>query len=52
MCLKEEVDIGSKLDSLSGRHGQEPVVIQNGIQGLDPLRINVTITNNPGLDLC
>lgn len=51
MGLKQEVHIRSKLDSLSGWHGKEPVVIQYRIQGLDPLWINVTITNNPRLDL-
>lgn len=52
MGLKQEVHVRSELDPLSRWHGKKPVVIQYGIQGLDPLRINVTITNNPGLDFC
>ena len=51
MRLKQEVDVGPKLDSLSGGHGQETVVIQHWVERLHPLWVNVTVTDNPGLDL-
>ena len=49
MRLKQEVDVGSKLYSLPGRHGQESVVIQDRVQGLDPLRVDVAVAHDPRL---
>ena len=51
MGFKQKVDIWSKLDPLSRRHGEKAVVIQYRVQGLDPLWVNVTIAHNPRLDL-
>ena len=51
VCLKQEVDVGAKLDSLSRGHGQETVVVQDGIERLYPLWVNVAVTDNPRLNL-
>ena len=32
-------------------HGQQTIVVQHGVQRLDPLGVNITITDNPWLDL-
>ena len=51
MSLEHKVDVRSELNSFAGRHCQEPVVIQNGIQGFYPFRIDVSIAYNPGLNI-
>ena len=51
MSLKQEVDIGSELYSLTRWHGQQTVVIQYGVERLNPLWIDVSITHNPRSNL-
>lgn len=47
MRLKKEVNIGSKLNAFSTRQRQEPIIIKDRIQTLNPLRVDVAITDNP-----
>ena len=51
MRLKKEVHIRTKLNPFTGGHCQQSVVIQNWVQRFDPFRINVTITDDPRLDI-
>ena len=50
--LEQEVDVGAELDSLPRGHGQEAVVVQDGVERLDPLGVNVTVADDPRLNLC
>ena len=49
MAFKDKVDVACKLDALSAGESEEPVVIKDTVEGLDPLRINVSIADNPGM---
>lgn len=48
--LEEEVDVGSELDALPGRHRQQPVVVEHRVERLDPLRVDVAVAHDPRLD--
>lgn len=50
MGLKQEVDVGSKLDPLSRWHGEQSIVVKDRVERLDPLRVDVTITDDPRMD--
>lgn len=47
VTLENEVDIICKLYTFSARQSEETVVIKHAIEGLNPLRINVAIANDP-----
>ena len=47
MRLKQEVDVGSKLDPLSAGHSEQAVVVQDRVQTLYPLWIYVPVTHDP-----
>lgn len=51
MGLKDEVHVASEAYALSVGKRQQVVVVQHGIERLDPLRVNITITNKPRLYL-
>mmetsp|Transcript_52218 Transcript_52218/g.93174 ORF Transcript_52218/g.93174 Transcript_52218/m.93174 type:complete len:276 (+) Transcript_52218:6134-6961(+) len=46
--LEHKIDVVAKLDPLSVGHGQQPVVIQDGVEGLDPLGVDISVAHNPG----
>ena len=48
--LEQKINIGPELDSPARRQSQESVVVQNGIQRLDPLRVHITITHYPRIN--
>jgi hypothetical protein len=50
--LEQKIYIGPELDSPARRQSQESVVVQNGVQRLDPLRVHVAITHYPRINLC
>lgn len=52
MRFKDEVHIWAKLNPFSARHGEQPIVIQDRIQRLDPLRVDIAIADDPGVHLC
>lgn len=52
MSFKYKVNIWAELNPLSTGHGEEPIVIQNGVEGLDPLRVDITIAYYPGAHIC
>ena len=49
MAFENEVDVACKLDALSAGKSEEPVVIKDTVEGLDPLWINISVTDNPGV---
>lgn len=51
MRLENEVDVWTKLNALSTRHSQQPVIIKDGVEWLNPLWINVTIAYDPGMNI-
>ena len=51
MRLKQEVHIRAELDPLTRGHGEQSIVIQDRVQGFYPFRVDVTVTNNPGLNI-
>ena len=51
MSFKYEVDIAPKLDPFTVGHREEVVVVQGGIEGLNPLGINVPVAYHPRGDL-
>ena len=51
MSFKYEVDVAPKLDPFAVGHCEEVVVVQGGIEGFDPLRINVPVAYHPRGDL-
>ena len=48
--LEQKVHVWTKLNSLPGRHRQQSVVIQHRVQRLDPLRVDVSVADNPRLN--
>lgn len=48
VTLEDEVDVVGELDTLTVGQRQQAVIVQNRVQTLDPLRIDVTIANDPG----
>lgn len=51
MRLKYEVDVISEAYPLAVRQRKQVVVVQDGVQGLDPLRVDITIAYQPRLYL-
>lgn len=51
MSLEHEVDVGAKAYSLSIWQGQQVIIIEDGVEGLNPLRVDITIINKPRLHL-
>ena len=45
--LENEVYVAPKVDSLSVRQGKQMVVVQDGVEGLDPLGVDISIANQP-----
>jgi hypothetical protein len=40
---------GFYLDAFSGWQGQETVVIEHGVEGLDPLRVHIAVAHDPAV---
>jgi len=51
VALKHEVHVTAELDSFTIGQSEQSIVVQHGVEGLHPLRVNVTITDNPGVRL-
>ena len=51
MWLEQEVHVGPKLDPLTGGHSQQSVIVQHGVERLDPLGVDVSVANDPRLDI-
>ena len=49
MCLKDEVDVVAKIDSLTVGKSQQMVVIKHGVKGFYPFWINISIVDNPAV---
>lgn len=49
--LEDEVDIGSEGDTLTSWEGEKMVVVEHAVQGLNPLRVNIAITDDPVQDV-
>ena len=47
VSLKQEVNIGPKLDAFSTRHGQQPIIIKHRVETLNPLWVDVAVAHNP-----
>jgi len=47
VSFKQEVDVRPELDPLARGHGQEPVVVKDRVEGLDPFRVDVPVAHNP-----
>lgn len=51
MRLKYEVDVISEAYPLPVRQRKQVVVVQDGVQRLDPLRVDIAIAYQPRFDL-
>ena len=51
MSLEDEVDIVSKLYSFSVGKSEQVVIIQDRVERLNPIRIHISIANDPRSDV-
>jgi len=51
MSLKNEVNVVTKVDSLTIWKGQKMIIIKYRVKGLHPFRINITIVDDPAIGL-
>lgn len=49
--LENEIDVAPEVYSLPVGQSKQVVVVQDGIEGLDPLGVDVPVTNQPRLHL-
>mmetsp|Transcript_17017 Transcript_17017/g.54249 ORF Transcript_17017/g.54249 Transcript_17017/m.54249 type:complete len:785 (-) Transcript_17017:5142-7496(-) len=49
LTLEEKVHVGAKLDALATGQSEQTVVVEHGVEGLDPFGIHVTIADDPAV---
>lgn len=49
MGLEEEVNVRTELNPFPRRHREKTVVVEDRVERLDPLRVDVAVTDDPRL---
>ena len=49
--LEDEVDVRAELDAFSRGHREQPVVVEDRVERLDPLGVDVAVADDPALDV-
>jgi hypothetical protein len=49
VALEDEVHVRPELNALAGRERQQPVIVEHGVERLDPLGVDVAVADDPAV---